>query len=794
VARAGTVPRAAAVIRAAALIFAVGFALVPAASARAAAATDITSQVLAGQNVTLSGPSVVTLPAGTTTYNGVFSGQGTLTIAGSGTLVLTKDSDFTLPAAQQHQSVTTSGGNWPYPIVADPDPPAVIVDPGATLQYGGGGSAGIIGSYPYKQVSGLTLNQDNIEVGGTLVLDITSREYNLGTISGSGLISQPRSTWGTLDLADDLPFSGTIGNGTGMNFGSAAFRLSLPDASAVDNDGSAIISARNYTLVLPQSFYENHFGDDINFHTWQAGLIEMTGTDHYTDPSLDTAALSGNANYRGINIEGANVQWGNGTSDRFFLPATPANSYINIHDDGSLAFDYDGPVTLDTPISGGVYTQSLSTPANASVTLSPTPGNTVTFATPMNYHGLTTIGAGAALVLGTGTAGGDSSLLTGAANDEIADDGSLTVRDTATAVTLANIGGTGSLTQAGGTTTTLSGSTDYTGPTTITAGTLALGPGAGGIAASSGVTLAGAGAELDLSRAGDQSVKRLSGVPGSRVVLGGGTLTVAADGSYSGTISGTGGGLTVGGSGTLTLAGRADTPGGTWRLDRGKLALAPTATVELGSLIQAAGSTLSLRLASAAAKGTSAAPVQASGAVRLGGKLVIAAMPRLTAGQSLVLIHDSGTKQISGTFTGLPQGKKLVVDGTTLEIDYQADGGHAVALTAPAPTPRAVLGGRPDSAGRSPSAVTRVTRVTPVALTAAAAGAALLACVVVLLVRRRRRPGRPAGTRPGGWPGTMPPTGPQARPQAGGNAPPPPGRRDGPWRRYDLGGEENQWP
>jgi autotransporter-associated beta strand protein len=781
------------------VIIAAGFALVPAASARAAAVTDITSQVLAGQNVTLSGPSVVSLPAGTTTYNGVFSGQGTLTIAGHGTLVLTKDSDFTLPAAQQHQSVTTSGGNWPYPIVSDPDPPAVIVDPGATLQYGNGGSAGIIGSYPYTQVSGLTLNQDNIEVGGTLVLDITSREYNLGTISGAGLLSQPRSTWGTLDLADDLPFSGTIGNGTGMNFGSAAFRLSLPDAAAVDNDGSAIISARNYTLVLPQSFYENHFGDDINFHTWQAGLIEMTGTDNYTDPSLDTASLAGSANYRGINIEGANVQWGNGTSDRFFLPATPSNSYINIHNDGSLAFDYDGPVTLDTPISGGVYTQSLSTPADASVTLRPTPGNTVTFATPMNYHGLTTIGAGAALVLGTGRAGGDSSLLTGAANDEIADDGSLTVRDTATAVPLANISGTGSLTQAGGATTTLTGTTDYTGPTTVSAGTLALGPGAVGIAASSGVTLAGAGAVLDLSRAGDQSVKRLAGVPGSRVVLGAVTLTVAADGAYSGSISGTGdGGLTIGGPGTLTLAGQADTPAGTWRLDRGELALAPTAAVTLGSLAQAPGATLSLRLASAAAKGASAAPIQASGAVRLGGRLVIAAMPRLAAGQSVVLIHDSGTKKISGTFAGLPQGKRLVVDGMHLQVDYQADGGHAVALTAVSATAaRAVSGGGPGSAAPGPSAGTEGTGgtgVATIALTGGTAGAVVLAAGVFLFVRRRRRRLRvPAGAPTRQGPGLRPM--PPPRPNAGYGHPHPPqapGWPDGRWRgRYDLGGDEN---
>jgi autotransporter-associated beta strand protein len=728
--------------RVAAAILAVCFGLMPTAPARAAALIDITSQVLAGENVALSGPSIIDLPAGTSTYKGVLSGHGPLTIAGSGTLVLTKDSDFTLPASLQHQTVKSTGGNWPYPIVSDPDPPAV-------LRYGNGGSAGIIGNDPYTQITELPLNQDNIEVDGTLVLDINNREYNLGTISGSGLISQPSSSWGTLDLADDLPFSGTIGIDTQMDFGSAAFRLSLPSARTVNNDGSAILYARNYTLVLPQIFYENHYGSDINFHTWQAGLIEMTGVDNYADPSLNTADLAGDRNNRGINIEGANVQWGNGTTDRFFLPATPEDSYIGLRNDGSLAFDYDGPVTLDTPINGGKNAQAVIVPAEGSIIISPTPGNAVTFATPMKYHGLTTIGAGAALLLGTGRPGGDSSLLMGAANDEIADDGSLTVRDTATAITLANIRGPGSLTQAGRATTTLTGTTDYTGRTTIAAGTLALGPGAGGIAASSGVSLAGDGAVLDLSRAGDQRIKRLSGARGSRVALGAGTLTVRTAGAttYAGSITGTGGGLTTVGTGTLTLAGRASTPGGRWHVERGKLALAPGATLDLGSLVQKPGSTLSLRLTAASAKGASAAPIQATGAVRLGGRLAIRAVPRLTVGDSVFLIRDT-RKEISGTFTGLPQGKKIVVDGKELEISYSADKGHAVALTAVrAGEAGTVPGGQPAARPAAPGSVmhsatpaTLATLITPVALAPAATGTAVLAFGAFLFFRRSRRP------------------------------------------------------
>ena len=86
--RSDTLPRLAAATLLATTSCAV---LLPAQSAYAAGATDITSEVLAGTNVTLTGDSIIDLPSGTTTYNGQFSGHGTLTVAGSGTLVLTKD-------------------------------------------------------------------------------------------------------------------------------------------------------------------------------------------------------------------------------------------------------------------------------------------------------------------------------------------------------------------------------------------------------------------------------------------------------------------------------------------------------------------------------------------------------------------------------------------------------------------------------------------------------------------------------------------------------------------------------
>ena len=716
--------------------------LSPAGPAHAAGPVDITGQVLAGQNIALRGDSIVDLPSGTTTYNGVLTGQGTLTVAGSGTLVLTRDSALTLPTALRHQSVSTSGGNWPYPIVADPDPPTVIVERGATLQYGNGGATGVIGRYPYALPKiNLTLNQDNIQVDGTLVLDLNGPDVNLGTISGSGLLYQPRTAWTRLDLAGTQPFRGVIGVGTGIGFGDASYRLALPNARAILNDGSAIFYARDYTLTVPQDFYEQNYGTDINYHTWQAGKIVMTGVDSYSDagtdasptlsdPGLNTRRVAHTVNFRGVNIEGAAVQWGDGTTDRFFLPATPSDSYINIHRNGSLAFDYDGPVTLDTPISGGIYHGSLSTPAYATVTLNPTAGNAVTFATPQNYHGTTTIGSGATLLLGTGTAGGDSALLTGTAADAIVDDGALVARNTTTPLSLSRITGTGSLTQSGAARTTLTGTTAYTGATTVASGTLALGPGSGGIGSSSGLTLKGG--TFDISAAADLAVKNLAGGSGT-VILGAHTLTASAAASttYGGTITGSGG-LVKTGPGVLTLT-TASTTGGAWRIDQGTLAVSGAGTTT-GGLSEAAGATLMVT------PNANGAALNVNGPLNLLGALTVKPAGAVTAGERFTLIRTTGPGAV-GTFAHLPEGATFIAGGMSFQITYHGGTGHDIVLTAESSTSAsAVAQGAGSASTRAAGTGTDTGGSSGLRLAALAAAvlAALLAGFAV--VRARRRP------------------------------------------------------
>ncbi|MFF7979891.1 autotransporter [Streptomyces sp. NPDC007901] len=519
-----------------------------------AADGDITSAVLANRDVVLTGDAVVRVPQGTHTYTGVISGEGALRVSGTGTLVLAKDSTFTLPHSRQHQRVQIPGGNHPYVVVGSPDEPAVTVDAGATLQYGTGGTTGLIGSFPYN-TPGYQQNQDNIRVDGTLRLSLT-RLFNLGVISGSGLVTQPRNMWGTLQICGTNPFSGIFDNGTGVNFASTTCAADLPNARSVVNRGSWIIDTPLYhTVVERQNFYSHEYGNDVNVHSRPGSKVILTGVYSWSDsgdgaapslsdPGLNWRPVAHNLNKRGTNIEGADVQWGDGTTHRIFMPGTAQTVYINLHarrQRSRLTFDYNGPVTLGAPIGGGMYHDTLGAPGAGDVVIAGTSGNDVTFAAAQYYDGSTTIDRKATLRLGSGTTGGDGRLHTGGALDKVIDNGSLVIRNTRTPVSLPAVTGAGSVTQNGAAATTVT-SAAYTGATTVAKGSLIVS--GTSLRTSSAVALTSSSAVLDLSKARDTTLRRLRVVAGAKILLPRNSPEMTV-GSTTATVSGKG--LAVGG-------------------------------------------------------------------------------------------------------------------------------------------------------------------------------------------------------------------------------------------------------
>ena len=690
---------------AAGALAAVAALLATASPAAAAGPRDVTADVLADRDVSLTGDTVVTVPSGTTTYDGVLRGEGTLTVRGGGTLILTKDSDFTLPKARQRQVVKTQGGNHPYTTVTNPDPPAITVERGATLQYGTGGGTGLIGHFPYS-TPGYRLNQLNVRVEGTLRLSLT-RTFNIGTISGSGLVTQPRNMWGTLDLAGTHPFSGVIDNGTGMAVGRPEYPVALPGARAILNQGSWIIDTPLYqTITLRQNFYQREYGSDVNVHTRPGSKVVLTGQYSYSDrggdtnpslsdPDLNWRAIAHQLNKRGTNIEGADVQWGDGTTHRIFMPGTKDTVYINMHEKSGrrsrLTFDYDGPVTLGAPIGGGRYHDTLAAPGAGDVVIAGTRGNDVTFAAKQYYDGSTTVEKGAVLRLGLGSGkDGDGSLMTGTARRRVVNDGTLVVQNASRAVSLSRIGGSGALVQSGAATTTLTGNAvTYTGTTTVKKGTLALRDGAT-LVRSKAIRLTAAGARLD------------AGAAGLRVAT-----TLSGRGTVKGAVTNAGvvaGGVTVAGSYTQSA--------------KGELVLDEK-------------------------------PLKVTGpSVRLAGDLDFSAAGTKPARRITVLDH-SGKSKTKGAFRGLKEGAHLKLADTTYRITYRGGDGNDVTLTAtnaghsPAAHPDAVPSGTAAAADpRTANTASSGLGWWPYVL-----AVGLLIGLVVPAVKRRGRGGRRRGGR-----------------------------------------------
>lgn len=137
------------------------------------------------------------------------------------------------------------------------------------------------------------------------------------------------------------------------------------------------------------------------------------------------------------------------------------------------------------------------------------------------------------------------------------------------------ISGAGNFIKQGNGTLTLTGNSIYTGTTSIDAGVLALNSSAD-LATSASTDLTKSGATLDISRAGDAGahVQNLSGVAGSRLILGGKQLTVSnnKDSIFAGDIDESTGGLIKNGNASLLLSGRTSYTG-TTQLNHGTLVL-----------------------------------------------------------------------------------------------------------------------------------------------------------------------------------------------------------------------------
>lgn len=264
-----------------------------------------------------------------------------------------------------------------------------------------------------------------------------------GVISGTGALNKTGTA--TLVLAGNNTYGGptTVSSGT-LQVGAAGTAGSLGTGGVV-NQGSLVFN-RTDTMTVGNA---------------------ISGTGSLTQAGTGTTILSGVNSYAGTTtISAGTLQVGNGGTTGNFGPGAIVNN-------GTLAFDRADTVTIGHAISG-------------SGSLVQAGAGTVVLNGANTYAGTTTISAGTLQVGDGGTSG---TLGAGA----VTNNASL-VFNRSDAVTLAGMSGTGSLTQAGGGTLTLTGTHTYSGGTFVNAGTLAVNGTIGGnTTVGNGGRLAGTG-------------------------------------------------------------------------------------------------------------------------------------------------------------------------------------------------------------------------------------------------------------------------------------------------------------
>jgi T5SS/PEP-CTERM-associated repeat protein/autotransporter-associated beta strand protein len=448
-------------------------------------------------------PTTLSTVTGSATQSGAITDSGT-----AGAIIVTGTGSLTLTATNTYSGNTTVNNGT---LIVD-NTGAIT----ATSTFTVGDVLGDNGAVTIQN-GGRVTSTSNAYIGkaagsvGTVTVTGTGSAWNL--VSTSTILDVGERGSGTLVISNGATVSAympIIGN-----FGSGTLTLS--------NGGSLIVSNSSTTMDVGQ----------------QSGGVGTLNIGNY---DLANATTSGTLQ-----------------ASRIFIGSNGATGVINFNQTDTLTFAPKIQQGLGNAsvVQRGTGTTILTNNANLYTGGTTINGGILEVSSENNLGnssgtaGGLTFGGGELLVTSTSTYTEGITLNTGT--------NTLATTSGSTATYNGAITGTGGLIigdSANAGTVTLNGANTYTGTTTISGGTLAIGP-AGSISSSSEVNLTAAGATLDLSNVGSPTIQDLSGVAGSTVSLGGSTLTLGTANSteFDGSFTGSGGFVNKTGTGTLTLTG-----------------------------------------------------------------------------------------------------------------------------------------------------------------------------------------------------------------------------------------------
>ncbi|GAB5559415.1 MAG: hypothetical protein SynsKO_10620 [Synoicihabitans sp.] len=625
-----------------------------------------TLQVADGTSLGISGNlsgafSVDKSGAGTATLSGTNTYSGGTTISGG---ILAISANANLGASSGGLSIDNAtlqiGGDFTFNHATTVANGAMIKIGSSTLDWdkrilGSGGltisgSGGTITSFQdHDFTDGLTLEDVTFRTGSYGNLGETGEDITLdgGTIYQTN--ASNRDTSRTINLIGD---GGTF-DGDG---GNSNLTATVTGDGSLTKDGSNRLVLSGITKTYTGATVVNEGTLRLNVEDAIAKssgvtLADVTGvTLDLNNTNQTIAGLSGGGS------NGGNITLGSGTLTVDTTATTEFAGIISETGDltksgsGNLELSGNNTFSGDTSLSAGALTVGHDNALGTGT---------------LDWAGGTLVGDGTARALAnTLTAsddvkvGGSSALtFSGGFDLEAAAPRTFNISNSADTI-FSGVISNGAITKSGTGNLILSGTSTYTGATTINAGTVQLG--ASDVLSDSTAVTVGASGTLDLNDFSD-TVASFAG--SGAVDLGSGTLTSGDvnDTAFSGVISGTGG-FTKAGSGTLTLSGTNTYSGGT-SINAGTIQLgADDVLSNLTAVTVGASGTLDLDTHS----DTVAEVSMSSGSITGTGTLTGSSYAFTDTGTVSVALGGSGGLTKTGAGTVTLSGANSYAGGTTI--------------------------------------------------------------------------------------------------------------------------------
>ena len=387
---------------------------------------------------------------GTLTLSGVNTYQGGTNING-GTVAVSSDGNLgaasggltfnggtlrNTAAFTTARNVTLNSGGGTFQTDANLTATGTITGTGA-LNKTGVGNLILTADNTYTGVTTIsagTLQLGNGGTTGSVIGDIVNNSVLAINRSNQVILPGNISGVGTLN---QVGTGTTVLTGTNTYTGGTNITAGILQIGNGGTTGSIVGNVNNNATLAFNRADQSTFG----------GVI--SGTGNLTQIGTGTTVLTGNNTYTGgTTIAAGTLQVGNG--------GTSGSITGNVTNNGALIFNRSNDLTLRGLISG---TGTVSQIGSRHHVLT---GNNT-------YTGGTIITAGTLQIGNGGTAGS----ITG----DVQNDGTLAFNRSDEITFAGVIGGSGAVNQIGGGTTILTGNNVYTGPTTISSGTLQIGNG-----------------------------------------------------------------------------------------------------------------------------------------------------------------------------------------------------------------------------------------------------------------------------------------------------------------------------